>query len=203
VKAYLDLLKPAQFALILFMLFAIGSLIGVVGIERYRSGVALEIVNTEKLLANTREDVRKLNFDLEAISQLGEKFRKFNQLGFLGTPDRDAWVQRLEAIYRDTHLPATLRYTLSPAQPLNSQAIADGSPLDHQKNVMYHDLVLDISGVHEIEFLDFITRLNKDWHTPYRVENCQMVREGEIDVLAGLEIKCTLKLFSLPVAEKK
>ncbi len=195
-NAYGVVLKPAKVALILFALSVAAAFIVVIGLAHYRTTKQQTILQTEQQLAATRENIHKLTFDLDTINRLAGKYRKLNQLGFIGEPDRDSWVARLEAIYRNTRLPPTLRYTLAPPQLLNPQAVPADAPTAYLNNVLYHDLAIELSGIHDGEFLDFMAKLASDWKTPYRVETCQISREAE--VLTGLQIRCTVQLYSLP-----
>lgn len=199
-NAYRVVLNPAKVALILFALSVVTALAAIAGLAHYRSERTQAIKQTEQQLAATRDNIRTLTYDLDSINKLASKYQQLSQRGFIGEPDRDGWVQRLEAIYRDTHLPPTLRYTLAPPQLLNPQPGAADSPLDYQKNILHHDLALELSGIHDGEFLDFLARLDTDWRTLYRVETCQIARGAE--AMTGLQIKCTLQLFSLPVPAK-
>lgn len=195
-NAYGVVLKPAKFALILFALSVVIAFAVVAGLAEYRTGKEQTIQQTEQQLTATRENIRALTFDLDSINRLAEKYKELSQIGFIGEPDRDGWVQRLEAIYRDTRLPPTLRYTLAPPQLLNQQAVQDDTPTAYQNNVLHHDLGLELSGIHEGELLDFMDKLDTDWRAPYRVETCQIAREAE--AITGLQITCTVQLYSLP-----
>lgn len=195
-NAYGVVLKPAKIALMLFALSVTAVFIVVLGLARYHTEKQQSLLQTEQQLAATRENIRKLTFDLDTINKLAVKYRQLTQFGFIGEPDRDGWVARLEAIYRDMRLPPTLRYTLAPPQLLNPQAVPVEAPAAYQNNVSHHDLALELSGIHDGEFLDFMAKLGSDWKTPYRVETCQISREAE--ALTGLQIKCTVQLYSLP-----
>lgn len=198
-NAYAVVLKPARLALMLFGLSMLAAFIVVAGLAHYRAEKELSILKTEKLLEQTRENVSKLTSDLDTVNRLAAKYRQLSLTGFVGEPDRDGWVQRLESIYRDTRLPPTLRYTLAPPQLLNPQPVPADAPIAHQNNVTHHDLSLELSGIHEEELIDFIGKLGTDWRAPYRVDNCQIAREAQ--VIAGLQIKCTVQLYSLPAAK--
>jgi hypothetical protein len=191
---YWIILKPAKLALVLFALSVAIALAAVAGLARYHTEKEQAIIQTEQQLAATRDNIKALTYDLATINKLAQKYQLLSQLGFIGEPDRDGWVQRLETFYRDTHLPPTLRYTLAPPQLLNPQPAA--GPQAYQSNVLHHDLSLELSGIHEGEFLDFMEKLSTDWRAPYRVETCQMSREA--DPMNGLQIKCTLQVYSLP-----
>ena len=196
-SAYAVVLKPAKVSLILFALSVVIAFAAVVGLARYRTEKEQTILKTEQQLLFTRENIRKLSYDLNSINRLAQKYQQLTRLGLIGEPDRDGWVQRLESIYRDSRLPPTLRYTLAPPQLLNPQPVPADAPTAYQNNVLHHDLALELSGIHDGEFLDFIARLNTDWRTPYRVETCQITREAE--VTTGLQIRCTVELYSLPL----
>lgn len=199
-KDYLAVFKPAKVTLIILMLFIALELFTVSGIAQYRTADEKAIKQTENKLMVTRDDIRKLTYDLNSINKLAKKYQHLRSIGFIGEPDRDSWLQRLEAIYGGMLLPPTMRYTLSAPQLLNQQPVAIKA-LNYQKNVLRHDIVIESSGIHDGEFLDFIGRLGADWKAPFRVETCQLTREAE--VLAGLQIKCTLRIFSLPVKAEK
>ena len=191
---YAAVIKPARLALILFALSVTAALVAVAGLHQYRKQSEVAIGATEKKLAEARARIGTLSVDLEAIAWLSARYRRLVEYGFIGEAPRDGWVARLEEIYRDTRLPPTLKYTLLPPQPI--QTLASDGPLSYRNGVLQHDLELELSGIHEVEFLDFADRLQADWQAPYRIEACRMARAGE--TLAGLEIKCTVRLFSLP-----
>jgi hypothetical protein len=200
-NAYAVVFKPARAALTLLALSVAIAFIVVIGLARYRTEMELHILKTEQQLTITQENIRKLTFDLDEIHKLTKDYRQLIQLGFIGKPDRDGWVQDMETIYRDTHLPPTLRYTLAPPQLLNTQAVAPDSPMAYRNQVMHHDLNMELSGIHEGEFLELMASLSTYWKAPYRIESCQITRGDISEVLAGLKIKCLLQLYSLPVPE--
>lgn len=194
--AYGVVLKPARVALILFALSVVLAFAGVTGLDSYHARKEQSIMQTEQKLAATHEDIKKLTSDLDTINRLSAKYEQLARLGFVGNPDRDAWVQQLKTIYRDTRLPPTLRYTLAPPQLINQPAVPADAPAAYRNNILHHDLVLELSGINDTEFLDFIDKLNTDWQVPYRVETCQIARDQE--PVSGLQIKCTLQIYSLP-----
>ncbi|MDO8351250.1 MAG: hypothetical protein Q7S94_08885 [Gallionella sp.] len=195
-NAYAVVLKPAKVTLILFALSVAIAFAAIAGLARYRTEKEQTILKTEQQLLETRANIKKLSSDLESINRLAQKYQQLTRLGLIGEPDRDGWVQRLESIYRDSRLPPTLRYTLAPPQLLNQQPVPADAPTAYQNNVLHHDLALELSAIHDGEFLDFIARLDTDWRSPYRVETCQITREAE--VIIGLQIRCTVELYSLP-----
>jgi len=195
-NAYGVVLKPARVALILFAISVAIAVIAVVGLARYRASQEQILAQTEQRLADTRDSNKKLTYDLDSINRLAAQYQRLSRLGLVGKPDRDAWIEKLKVIYRDTRLPPTLRYTLAPPQLLNPQPVPAEDPAAHRNNVLSHDLALELSAIHDGEFLDFMDKLNSDWNAPYRVETCQIARDNE--PTTGLKIRCTLRIYSLP-----
>lgn len=186
------LLKPARIALTLFLLSALVSLLTLTGLSQYRERKEISIALTQQKLTATANDINTLTFDLDSIRRLQEKYQRLTRLGFTGEADRDGWVQRLDALYRDTKLPPTLRYTLAPPEYVKPDAS------DYLKDVQQHDLNIELSGIHEGEFIAFLDSLSIHWRAPYRVDSCRISRGAE----TGLEIKCTLRLYSLQAGGK-
>ena len=182
------LLKTAKTALILSTASLFVSCLIVAGLYHYRAQKQRDILQISRQLSVMRDGNNQLRLDLEMTDRFSEKFRQLQHLGFIGEADRNGWVQHLEDIYRDTHLPATLRYALLPPQLLIAR------PGNYRNGVLQHELTLELSGINDEEFLDFMARLAADWQAPYLVQGCQISRESE----AGLQIKCNLQLYSLP-----
>lgn len=199
-NAYSVVLKPARVALMLFAASVVFAVVAIVGLAKYRASQEQILTQTGQRLAETRDSIQKLTYDLDSINRLAAQYQRLNRLGFVGKPDRDVWIENLKAIYSDTHLPPTLRYTLAPPQLLNPQPVPAEDTAAHQNNVLHHDLALEISAIHDGEFLDFMDKLGSDWSVPYRVETCQIARDSEPS--AGLQIRCELRIYSLPEAEK-
>ncbi len=182
------LLKTAKTALILFAVSLAVSCLLMAGIYSYRAQKQRAILQISRQLSIMRDGNNQLRLDLEMMGRFSEKFRQLQHIGFIGEADRNRWIQRLEDIYRDMHLPATLRYTLLPPQLINAK------PGDYRNGVLLHELTLELSGINDEEFLDFMASLAANWQAPYLVQGCQISRESE----SGLQIKCILQLYSLP-----
>ncbi|HCJ51583.1 MAG: hypothetical protein COZ20_07205 [Gallionellales bacterium CG_4_10_14_3_um_filter_54_96] len=195
-NAYLVVLKPAKVALILFALAVLIAIAAIVGVAQFRNDKEHSVRQTEQQLSAMRDNLKKLSFDLATLQRLAAKYQQLTRLGLVGVADRDGWAQRLEGIYRDTRLPTTLSYTLAPPQAMNPQG--DDAQTAYLKNVSHHDLTIEISAIHELELLDFIDKLNNDWRAPYRAETCQIARADTSEPIAGLQIRCTLQLYSIP-----
>jgi hypothetical protein len=193
---YEIVLKPARTSLILFVLSVLFALALVSGLSYLRVKEEQSNKKTERMLSDAREHIVKLTTDLDSIRQLKEKYNRLSRSGFIGEPDRDSWVQQLESIYRDTRLPPSLRYTLSPPQLINQ--VQDSSADSYLNHIFHHDLKFELSAIHEGEFLSFMEQLRANWRAPYRVDTCQFIREDASQPVAGLKINCTVQLYSLP-----
>ncbi len=191
-------LKPARTALILFALSLLIALTIIIGLVHYRSALESDITQTEQKLDSVRSNIKTLHYDLDSISRYATKYQQLTQLGFTSKPDRDAWIQHLDAIYRETGLPPTLRYTLAPPQLMEHGPHQENSPLAYRNHVLHHDLSIELSDIHEGELLKFFEKLNAEWQIPFRVESCQIVREEQ--ATTAPHIKCTLKIFTLDAA---
>ena len=197
----ITLLKPAKTALIIFVLSLASSILVITGLTIYRTQKQQGIQKIDQQLADARERISKLILDFKTAEQSAQQYQRLNQLGFIGEADRKMWVQRLDNIYKDTHLPPTLRYTLSPPKLFNAQTVPESAPMAYRNNVLQHDLTIEMSDINDKEFLDFMAKLGTHWHVPYRVESCQISREE--NAIKGLQIKCTLQLYSLPDKAKQ
>lgn len=189
-------LRPAKGALSLCALSLTFSFAMAIGLNQYNTAKAQAIARDEVELQGARRKVQTLAADLAVLEAHLESFKQLVDIGLIGDPDRDLWVQKFEAIYQTLDLPPTLRYVLAPPQlHTDIRITAPGAMPLSQIKALRHDLNVELSGIHEGEFLAFIDTLRTDWQTPFRLETCQMKRQPE----AGLQIKCTLRLFSLPV----
>lgn len=191
------LLKQVKAALIIFSLSLIATVSVIAVLIIHKTQEQQDIQKIKKQLIDVRQNIAKFTLDLKTAEQSAEQYRRLNQLGFIGDADRNGWVQRLDSIYRDTHLPPTLRYTLAPPSLINSRPASADDTAAYLNNVLHHDLTFELSNINDQEFLDFMKKLTADWHAPYRVEACQISREAD----SGLQIKCTLQLYSLPAKQ--
>lgn len=192
-------LAPAKGALIRCGMSMALALTVAVSLGHYQGSKGLALAQSEAQLQNTRVEVQTLTQDLAVLEEQLPNFRHLVSIGLIGDPPREIWVQRLEATYNSLDLPQTLRYTLSPPQPLadDRNAVAAVAAEASATKAMRHDLEIELSGIHEGEFLAFIDKLRTDWQAPFRLETCQMERDT-----TGVKIMCTLRLFSLSTAQE-
>ena len=194
-KAYRLVMGPAKGPLILVAFSLMLALALVLGLAHYRDQTEAAFVEAEAALRATRNEGQTLSSDVAVLEKHLPAFRHLANIGFIGNPDRAVWVQNLVSIYGELELPPTLRYSLALPSPQAESAGTAGAAPPSQPKVLRHDLDIELSAIHEGEFLTFMDRLRADWQTPFRVETCQFSREPKV----GLQIKCTLRLFSLPV----
>lgn len=189
---------PAKGALILCtlsMAFALAMGIWPAHYQKARKGA---FAKSEKNVQGGRSEVLTLTADLTFLDTHQAAFKHLTSIGLIGDPERDLWVQKLEAIYKAMEFPSPLRYVLAAPQSLvDHQRAAAGALPPTPANALRHDLDLELSGLHEGEFLAFLDALRTDWPVPFRVEECELKRQPE----AGLQIKCRLLLFSLPAGK--
>lgn len=195
------LLKQSKAALIILALSLFTTFFVIAALIIHKTQKQQGIQKIKQQLTGVRENIAKLTLDIRTAEQSAEQYQRLNQLGFIGEADRNAWVLRLDSIYRETHLPPTLRYTLDPPLLINSKPVKADDHAAYLNNVLHHDLTFELSNINDQEFLDFMKNIATEWHAPYRVESCQISRETA--AISGLQIKCTLQLYSLPDKAKQ
>ncbi|MDD5058551.1 MAG: hypothetical protein PHQ60_11825 [Sideroxydans sp.] len=192
-KDYLPIFKHARTALIVFALSLLLLLSSIAAVSYFNTAATKELAQKQAALQSTRSEIEVLTNDLQSIETNLADFKHLTRLGLIGEPDREAWMERFNAIHQASGLPPTLRYALAPPAPFTDDP--SPAPTDAPPQALRHDLQIELTGIHEGEFLAFADKLAAEWLTPYRIENCDMKRADE----EGLAISCTLRLFSLPL----
>jgi|GEM_PF-1104483 len=188
-------LEPAKRALGLCVCSVVLMLAVVIGLTHYHKTRATVLAQMEGELQGARQAAQTMVDDLASLAVHLQTFERLERIGLIGEPPRDAWVQGLESIYAALALPPTLHYALAPPRPLADQEAAGALPTSSTPtNTLRHDFEIELSGIHEGEFLNFIMKLSTDWQAPFRIETCQM-KEAAV----GVQGKCTLRLFSIPL----
>lgn len=193
-RKYLPLLKSAKNALILFTLTTLLSIGLITTLLNYNTDQEEALSETETTVQSKQSAIQTLLDNLNILKSHQTEFDALISLGLVGSPNRASWVEQFEAIYRELRLPLTLRYSLETPRPLIEPGTG-ATPAASPTNALRHELNVDLSDLHEEEFLLFIDRLNTGWKAPFRVNNCEMTRRNP----TKLEIKCALRLFSLPI----
>ncbi len=186
----LTLLKASRFALIALAASVATSCLLIVVLHGYNGKRQGQIEKTKNRLTAMRTEDERSRLDLGMAGKLKGQYHRLAHLGFIGEPDRNDWMQRLEDIYRTTRLPADLRYTFLPARTVDEKS--------GNYRILHHELTIELSGIDDLEFLDFMERLSAEWQVPYLIQGCQITREQE----TGLQIRCTLQLYSMSVKAK-
>ncbi len=179
------LLKASKSALIALAASVAASCLLIVSLHGHLEKRESQIEKLESRLTAMRTEDQRNRLDLEAAGKLKGQYLRLTNLGFIGEPDRNDWMQRLEDIYRASRLPANLRYTFLPARAVDERS--------GNYRILRHELTMELSGIDDTEFLDFMERLSAEWQVPYLVQGCQIAREQE----TGLQIGCTLQLYSM------
>lgn len=189
---YREIFKLSRLALIVFSLSVLACIASVAVVTYFSDRAAGALAQQQAALQALRDEIQTLNSDLESIEANLSGFKHLAKLGLVGEPNREIWVEKLEAIHRQSGLPPTLRYTLNApvAHTTGAGSPQAGVPTD----ALDHDLSIEMSGIHEGELLAFTDRLARDWLTPFRIESCDINADSE----RGLNVNCTLRLFSIP-----
>ncbi len=186
---FLSLLKSAKVSLLWFAAtFAISCFL-IASLHGYRVQEQIDIQKKGLQLSAIRAANNQRGLDLEMMQQKAGEYLLLQRIGFIGEADRNGWIERLENIYSDTNLPATLHYALAPPKSFNA------GPGSFLNGIQHHDLTLEVSGIDDEEFLNFMDRLSANWQVPYLVRGCQISREPE----ARLRVKCDMQIYNLPV----
>ncbi len=193
-KNYQSIFRHSRISIIVFSISVLLCVGSVAVVSRLNTQAASALARQQSALQATRSEIQTLTGDIESIETHLTGFKHLANLGLVGEPRREFWVERLEAIHKQSGLPPTLRYILNPPKPHS-----DGSP-NAQTDIstaeaLDHDLQIELSGIHEIEFLTFTDKLSSDWMAPFRIEQCDLHRGNE----QGLQVNCTIRLFSLPL----
>ncbi len=189
-KKYLPLLKLAKNALVLFALTSLLSIGLIVALLHYNTAREEALAETEATVQTKQTETRTLTDNLNMLKNHQAEFDHLITIGLVGNPNRANWVEQFETLYRDLKLPLTLRYSLETPRPLSESG---STPQGSQANVLRHELSIELSDLHEEEFLSFVHKLNTSWNAPFRVNQCDMT----LNSTTKLEIKCALRLFSL------
>ncbi len=149
--------------------------------QRERSSAAQELAAVQ-LRARQRQD------DLDYIQRQSPHYWRLVQAGFIGAPEREVWIEQLQAAAARAGLASALHYTLNAAKPLAQAASAAAG---HRAE--YHDLELDLSAVHEEDLLALLRELERAPRGRFRVNACQLSDPSP----AGLAAQCVLRFFAL------
>lgn len=189
-----QILRDARRALLALALGAVLACVLIFG-----SGVALSRLEQASLQAEAAlgaqeaERARKTN-DLADIQKHLNEFRKLISGGMVGSAEREGWVEQLIATHRGLGLPSTLNYVLQPPRAYAADNPAgDGSaPPAESGGIVAHDLLVELSAVHEADVLNLIESYRREVRGQFRVQECEFADPGE----TGLAARCVLRFFT-------
>ena len=149
---------------------------------------------TEAQLGNLQAERDQLEETLGMLEGSLDRFRALQRGGFIGAGDRVAWTEALLRVRQRLDLPDTA-FELSPQEVLEPTAsdpsLAEaGLPEPAASGPLAHDLRIQISGIHEGEWLALIGMLRDEGIGFFRPQDCLLQREAQID---GLRVDCTLR----------
>ena len=158
--------------------------------ERARSDLAASAAELNSLQTR-RSEVRA---DLRYMQSHLEHFKRLTQVGLIGTPEREAWVEQLTLSAKNAGFSDSLRYTLHAPKPLSPSATAVTLASSSDRHgPKFHDLEFNLSGVHEEELLGLLQDFGRHTRGRFRVNACQLMDPTP----AGLKLKCVLRFFTL------
>lgn len=158
-----------------------------------------ELQNARNQAVSLKSQIRQKQQDIDYLASHIVRFRILRDEGLLNEPKREALIEQLVAVQKNTGLPDTLSYALPPAQPMpdpNAPPAIPGVEAVPDPNApRLHDIEFSMSQIHEGELLTLISGFLAETHHRFRVQSCQL----STPTPTGLTAQCTLRSFTLPV----
>lgn len=151
-----------------------------------------DLASAQAELTALQSQQREKQADLIYIQRHIGPFNRLAQIGLVGTPEREAWVEQLLLSAKRAGLSPSLRYTLLAPRPVSPQLMADGTASDRSAP-QSHDLEFSLSGLHEEEFLALLQDYSSHTWGRFRVNACQLSEPTRL----GLKLQCVLRFFTL------
>ena len=136
--------------------------------------------------------------DLALFAQYEERFLDYQRRGIIGEENRLSWAEALHAQDAALSLPM-FNVAISPRQAWTQ----DNSP----HGVQWFKSIQNIhaSLLHEGDLLQILQALKDSARGLFRVANCQLKRNGEIQLspqAANVDLDCTLHWYSVQIAAR-
>lgn len=189
-------------------LLILGACTLIAGALAFGSGYALARLEQTLAQANNGQAAQETALaekirDLADIEKHLPEFRKLIVGGMMGNGEREGWVEQLLASQQGLGLPSTLKYTLSPprAYTANDDAPESGAPAADAPpppggGIMTHDLLIELSDVHEADVLNLLEAYRRDVKGQFRLQALELSLAGE----NGLAVRCVLRFFTFSEA---
>lgn len=152
----------------------------------------------QQRLLKQQNALRQQQLDKDFLHQHAGEIQQLRELGLLRTPQRKLWIEQLLAVHQQLALPATLSYTLAPAQAIASASLPTATNQPAPPDSLWqHELHIDLRDIHEVELLEFLELLGqytRAVNAPFQLRACQLSQPKS----TGLHAQCQLRFFSLP-----
>lgn len=148
--------------------------------------------------------------DLHYLQEHLPQYRALVQQGVVGAPDRTQWIEQLQAIHQQLHLPDALSYTVQPPQPVQTSAQpvvdmggstpdASGADTTASTVILQHDVQWELPQSHEDDVWFMLEQMQQRAHGRFRVQSCSLKAPKE----QGFRAQCVLRFFTITVASEE
>lgn len=137
--------------------------------------------------------------DLSDIDKNLPEFRQLISNGLIGNAEREVWIEQLTATHHQLGQPNTLNYILQAPRPYQAGNEANPPPENAatslpaaSSGIQTHDLLIELSAVHEGDVFNLIEHYRRQVKGLFRVQECEFSQPGE----TGLSARCVLRFFT-------
>ena len=139
--------------------------------------------------------------------ELREKILRYNamdQRGILGEEHRLDWIEQVRKV-EEKHKLLEIQYELSPQKPLDAKVLPAAAEGNFE--VLSSPMRLDMSLLHELDLLNFLTGLNADVQAYLRLKSCSIERISTPVATKGptatAQLKALCELDWITIREKR
>lgn len=148
------------------------------------------------------EDYDALIYRRRLIEQYYNRYREFQELGFVGRESRLDWIETIRLAAKGLDLP-NVSYSLEPQLEV-IKPVETASP-DAEIQIYLSKLELEIGLVHELDLLRFFQRLESEAPGIMKVDQCDIARqqgsEQKLVAETNLVASCSLMMFSVVTSD--
>lgn len=193
-KPVLELAKKSLITFLVVLVLA-GMLVWVA--KTYEENANTLLAQTQSELQANQTQLESKVADLENMESHIKRYETLKAQGLIGEPMRSKWVEDFKESHIELRLPDALTVELQTSKPLEMQSTdaVEGDALNLQP--WMHELVFDISGVHEQELLELMQNYQNRVKGRFRLQECLLTEPKE----TGLNARCVLRFVSIPIQE--
>ncbi|MGI9262260.1 MAG: hypothetical protein ACR2QR_09515 [Woeseiaceae bacterium] len=148
------------------------------------------------------EDYDALVYRRRLVEQYYNRYREFQDLGFVGRESRLDWIETIRLAAEGLDLP-NVSYSLEPQLEV-IRPVETASP-DAEIQIYLSKLELELGLVHELDLLRFFARLEQEAPGLMKVDQCSIARQqgSELKLVAetNLMARCSLMMFSVVTSD--